>query len=98
VLAVASYATVAYLFTRGPAFGFSSSPLWMAGLRMTVAPAVSLAALALPIAALIALLFRRFHATLLVGMAVCVLLLLAYVGLEAYWVANPASPSWPAAD
>lgn len=65
-------------------------------LFVVVVPALSVAALALPVCALIALLTRRFHMTLLAGMGVVAALLLAYAGLEAYWASLPAQPlNWP---
>jgi hypothetical protein len=56
---------------------------------MWFAPAIGIAALILPAAALIAMMFRRFHITALIGIAACAVLLFAYAGLEAYWATRP---------
>ena len=76
----------------------TQSPPWTGGgivrafLFMVVAPALGVAALALPACALIALLIRRFHMTLLAGMGVVAALLFAYAGLQAYWASLPPQP------
>jgi hypothetical protein len=77
--------------TTFTAFRSAVAPFWMTYTDMVIAPAVGIAAAVLPIGALVALLFRRFHVTALVGMAVCVALLLAYFGLQTYWASQSAS-------
>jgi hypothetical protein len=67
---------------------------WMLPLRFYVAPALGLGALILPVLTLGALIFGRFHATALIALTACVMLLFGYLGIEAFWAAQP-EPAWP---
>lgn len=72
-------------------------PFWALILRMWVAPALGVAALALPLVALLTLLlFRRLYPFALAACCAVAVMLFAYAGLETYLINHetPREPSF----
>lgn len=70
-------------------------PFWVMALRMQIAPALGIAALALPVVALLMLLWGRFYPSVLIATGVIAALLFAYAGLETYFVAHEPAAETP---